>query len=81
MLWFLLAGIWLAIAHVLGAASCILSCVFIIPILLGAPAWAVAHLKLAGVSLAPLGKRVVTVDTAKELRRRNINARLDKARQ
>jgi uncharacterized membrane protein YccF (DUF307 family) len=29
------------------------------PLLLGAPAWAIAHLNLARVALAPLGKRIV----------------------
>jgi len=79
ILWVLLAGIWLAIAHVLSAISCIVACVLIIPILFGAPAWAVAHLRLAAVSLAPLGKRVLASDMAAEVRRRQINAQLDRA--
>lgn len=51
LLWFLLAGIWLAIIHITVG---ILLCLTIIGIPLG-----LAHFKLAGVSLAPLGKRVV----------------------
>ncbi len=61
-LWFFLAGIWLAIAHVMSAIGCIVACFAILPIFLGAPAWALAHLRLASVSLAPLGKRVVSRD-------------------
>ena len=59
ILWFVLAGLWLAIGHVLSAIACLASCVLILPLLLGAPAWAVAHLNLARVALAPLGKRIV----------------------
>ena len=76
VLWFLLAGIWLGIAHVLMAAWCIASCLLILPILLGAPAWAFAHLRLAGVSLTPLGKRVVSVEEAAAIRSRRINDKL-----
>ena len=76
VVWFVLAGIWLAIGHVISAAWCIVSCLLILPILLGAPAWAVAHLRLASVSLAPLGKRVVPGDVASEIRRRQISPRL-----
>ena len=79
ILWFLLAGIWLAISHVISAIVCILSCVLIIPIIFGAPAWALAHLRLAGVSLAPLGKRVVSKELAREVRKRQIHIRLSTA--
>ncbi len=51
IIWFVLVGIWMAIFHVVAAA---LNAITII----GIPfAW--AHLKLAGVSLAPFGFRVV----------------------
>ena len=50
LIWFLLAGWWLAMAHVV--AALILGCTII-----GAPfAW--AHLKLAGFALWPLGRRL-----------------------
>jgi uncharacterized membrane protein YccF (DUF307 family) len=54
LLWFLCAGLWLAISHVtLGAALC--------ATVIGIPfGW--AHFKLALVSLAPLGKRIVCHD-------------------
>lgn len=65
IIWFLLAGIWLAIGHV---ASAIALAVTII----GIPfAW--QHLKLAGIALAPIGKTIVPVETA--LAARQANAR------
>jgi len=70
VLWFLLAGVWLAIGHVCAAIASLASCLLIFPIFLGAPAWAVAHLNLAMVSLAPLGKRIVTKEQAAALARR-----------
>jgi uncharacterized membrane protein YccF (DUF307 family) len=59
VLWFVLAGVWLAIGHLFAAAASLASCLLIFPIFLGAPAWALAHFNLAKVSLAPLGMRVV----------------------
>lgn len=51
LVWFVLAGWWLAILHLIIAALLALTIV-------GLPfAW--AHLKLAGASLAPLGKEIV----------------------
>lgn len=51
MFWFVLAGWWLALAHVIAAAG------FAITII-GLPfAW--AHLKLAGFSLWPIGRSIV----------------------
>ena len=76
ILWFLLAGVWLAISHVLAAIACIASCVLIVPLLLGAPAWAMAHLNLAGAALAPLGKRIVSKEEAVALRQAAITRRV-----
>lgn len=54
VLWFVLAGWWLAIGHLFVAAG------FAITII-GLPfAW--AHLKLAGIALWPVGRAVVPVD-------------------
>lgn len=54
VLWFLLAGLWLAITHfILG----ILLCLTIIGIPFG-----VANFKLASAALAPLGKEVIRTD-------------------
>ena len=50
IIWFFLAGIWLAIGHLASAISIGLTIV-------GIP-FAVQHLKLAGASLAPIGKEI-----------------------
>jgi uncharacterized membrane protein YccF (DUF307 family) len=57
VLWFVLAGWWLALGHLL--TGCIL-CLTIIGIPLG-----VADFKMAGAALVPFGKRIVkTADAA-----------------
>lgn len=63
VLWFVLAGLWLAIGHVVSAVACFVS-------IIGIP-FALQHLKLAGISLAPIGKVVVTADEAVAARARN----------
>ena len=51
MIWFIVAGLWLAIAHVVSAAALAIT-------IIGIPfAW--ANLKMIPVSLAPLGKQIV----------------------
>lgn len=51
VIWFLLAGWWLALGHLLSAVALILT-------IIGIPlAW--AHVKLAMISLFPIGKTVV----------------------
>ena len=53
-LWFLLAGVWIAIAHVfLG----LLLCLTIVGIPLG-----LGNFKLAAVAIAPLGKEIVSTN-------------------
>ncbi len=51
IIWFLLAGLWLAIAHLLLA---LFYCITIIGIPFG-----VQHFKLAGLALLPIGKTIV----------------------
>ncbi len=51
VIWFLLAGIWLAIAHVVAAFACFIT-------LIGIP-FGIQHLKLAVIALAPIGKLVI----------------------
>jgi uncharacterized membrane protein YccF (DUF307 family) len=51
IIWFVLAGIWLAIAHIV---SGIALCITIIGIPLG-----IADFKMVPISLAPLGKEIV----------------------
>ena len=53
-LWIILAGIWLAISHIIaGIALCIT--------IIGIP-FGFAHFRLAGVCFAPLGKQAVSLD-------------------
>lgn len=64
VLWFVFAGLWLAIGHILSAAACFVT-------IIGIP-FALQHLKLAVISLAPIGKTVVTTEEA-AIARYNIN--------
>jgi uncharacterized membrane protein YccF (DUF307 family) len=63
VLWFLVAGVWLAIGHVTSAVASAMT-------IIGIP-FAVQHLKLALCALAPVGKTVVTSEEAAAARRRN----------
>jgi uncharacterized membrane protein YccF (DUF307 family) len=51
VLWFVLAGVWIALAHLVTAVLLFLT-------IIGIPL-AIANVKLAAVALAPLGKEVV----------------------
>ena len=63
VIWFLLAGIWLAIAHLVVGIACFIT-------IIGIPfGW--AHFKLVEVSLAPIGKAIVSKEVAEEARRRH----------
>lgn len=68
VLWVLLAGIWLAILHILSGIGWLLMVVTIIAIPIAIP-FALAHFKLAGICFAPLGKVIVSKDYAESLRR------------
>ena len=59
VLWFVLAGLWMAIAHVITGVAL---CLTIIGIPLG-----VADFKLAAVAVAPLGKDIVRTDDPRAL--------------
>ncbi len=61
--WFILAGIWLAIGHVICAAACFIT-------IIGIP-FGIQHLKLAGVALAPIGKTIVPKEVAEAARKAN----------
>ncbi|NFV78514.1 YccF domain-containing protein [Magnetospirillum aberrantis] len=69
VVWFLLAGIWLAIGHIMAAITCALT-------IIGIPL-AVGHLKLANVALFPVGKTIVDKEMAEEARRRAARQELD----
>jgi uncharacterized membrane protein YccF (DUF307 family) len=72
-LWIILAGLWLAIGHVLAGIGCFLAFFLVFPIFFG-----LAHFKLAGVCFAPLGKRPVSKEMAEEVRKRTAAAELDR---
>lgn len=59
VIWFILAGWWLAIGHLV---SGVLTCLTIIGIPLG-----LAHFKLIPVSLTPFGREIVDIDQARRL--------------
>lgn len=72
IVWFVLAGLWLAIGHLMAAIALGLT-------IIGIPfAW--QHLKLAHISLFPIGKMVVEREVAEEVRRRKAGAALDRVR-
>lgn len=54
VIWFLVAGIWLAIGHVISAVALAVT-------IIGIPL-AIAELKIIPVTLAPLGKQIVSSD-------------------
>jgi len=61
VIWFIFAGLWLAIGHV---SSALLNFITIIGIPFG-----IQHLKLAGIALAPIGKTVVPREVAAAARK------------
>ena len=62
IIWFIFAGIWLAIGHVTVAIACFIT-------IIGIP-FGIQHLKLAGIALAPRGKTIVTKEVAAAARGR-----------
>jgi len=68
IIWFIFAGLWLAIGHVLSALLCFAT-------IIGIP-FGIQHLKLAGISLAPIGKTIVTKEVAAAARKANAEAKV-----
>jgi uncharacterized membrane protein YccF (DUF307 family) len=66
VIWFVFAGVWLAIGHVVCAIPNFVT-------IIGIP-FGIQHLKLAGIALAPIGKTVVTKEVAAAARQRNASA-------
>lgn len=66
ILWFVFAGIWLAIGHLLSALACFVT-------IIGIP-FGIQHLKLAAIALAPIGKTIVSKEVAEAARRSNAEA-------
>ena len=66
IIWFIFAGVWLAIGHVISAILCFCTIV-------GIP-FAIQHLKLAGIALAPIGKTIVSKEVAAAARKHDAEA-------
>lgn len=60
VLWFIFAGVWLAMGHLLTALGCFIT-------IIGIP-FGIQHLKLAGLALAPVGKTIVSKELAEATR-------------
>ncbi len=73
IIWFIFAGIWLAIGHISSAIICFIT-------IIGIP-FGIQHLKLAGISLFPIGKTIVPKEVAREARAANARVHLANARQ
>lgn len=68
VIWFVLFGFWLAVIHLFCAAVNLMLAVFIFTIPVVLP-MAHAHMKLAGASVWPVGRRVVRKEVADAARR------------
>jgi uncharacterized membrane protein YccF (DUF307 family) len=73
IIWFVCAGIWLAIGHLVSAFACAIT-------IIGIP-FAIQHLKLAGIALAPIGKTIVSKEVAEAVRQRNAEDFVEQHRQ
>lgn len=72
IIWFIFAGVWLAIGHVCWAIACFIT-------IIGIP-FGIQHLKLAGIALAPIGKTIVSKEVAAAAFRQNAENTLTKHR-
>ena len=51
VIWFIFAGFWLALGHLISAMICFVT-------IIGIP-FGVQHIKLAGIAVAPIGKTII----------------------
>ncbi|WP_310388993.1 YccF domain-containing protein [Roseateles sp.] len=72
IIWFIFAGLWLALGHVGSALLCFVT-------IIGIP-FGIQHLKLAGIAIAPIGKTIVTKEVAAAARQQGTQAHLAKIR-
>jgi uncharacterized membrane protein YccF (DUF307 family) len=72
IIWFVFAGVWLAIGHVISAILCFFT-------IIGIP-FGIQHLKLAGIALAPIGKTIVSKEVAAAARKHDAEAYVAKRR-
>ena len=59
IIWLVFGGLLLALGHLISALLCAIT-------IIGIP-FAIAHLRLAGLALMPLGKQIVSIDEARRL--------------
>ncbi|GGX52168.1 YccF domain-containing protein [Saccharospirillum salsuginis] len=72
VIWFVFAGFWLAVLHLIWA-------IFNFLTIIGIP-FGIQHLKLAGIAIAPIGKVVVKNDVAQAARKANAESHLNDLR-
>ena len=72
IIWFLLFGLWLAIAHIINAIACFIT-------IIGIP-FGIQHLKLAGIALFPIGQTIVDKEVAAEVRMQNAKEKVSQLR-
>lgn len=72
LIWFVFAGMWLAIGHIISA-------VINFSTIIGIP-FGIQHLKLAVIALAPIGQTIVTVEVADAARRANAETWIENKR-
>ena len=71
-IWFVLVGIWLAIGHLCSALACFIT-------IIGIP-FGLQHLKLAVLTLAPIGKTIVDKELAAAVHGEAAQAELERRR-
>jgi uncharacterized membrane protein YccF (DUF307 family) len=72
IIWFLLAGVWIAIAHIAAAIASFLT-------IIGIP-FGIQHLKLAGLALSPIGKEVAAIEVIKAAKMSNAHRAVEEIR-
>ncbi|QEN90778.1 YccF domain-containing protein [Labrys sp. KNU-23] len=72
VIWFVFAGLWLAIGHVCSALFCFVT-------IIGIP-FGIQHLKLAGIAIAPIGQTIVPKEVAEAARRGSAQVRVETLR-
>ncbi|PCH63883.1 MAG: hypothetical protein COC19_00455 [SAR86 cluster bacterium] len=72
IIWFIFAGLWLALGHVISALLCFIT-------IIGIP-FGLQHLKLAGISIAPIGKTIVSKEVAAAARHANAQIKVSNIR-
>ncbi|WED24488.1 YccF domain-containing protein [Vibrio sp. JC009] len=72
VIWFLVAGFWLAVGHILSAVACFVT-------IIGIP-FSIQHLKLAFIALFPIGKTIVEKEVAFAARDANAQETVSKLR-